>query len=73
MAFFAAFLAGAFFFGVVASVPGPPSASASAALNSSSLLGFGRATFRVPSTPGRPLNFCQSPVILSSFSTGPVG
>ena len=63
----AAFLAGAFFFlAVVASVLGPPSASASAALNRSSLLVLGSLTFRVPSAPGRPLNFCQSPVIFSS-------
>jgi len=49
----AAFLAGAFFFlAVVASVLGPPSASASAALNRSSLLGLGSLTFSVPSVPG---------------------
>src|SRR6185312_15972845 len=42
----AAFLAGAFFFlGVVASVLGPPSASANAALNRSSLLSLGSLTF----------------------------
>src|SRR4051812_34422990 len=70
----AAFLAGAFFFlAVVASVLGPPSASASAALNKSSLLGLGSLTLSVPSVPGRPLNFCQSPVIFSSASTGSVG
>src|SRR6185437_15464683 len=45
----AAFLAGAFFFlAVVASVLGPPSAWASAALNRSSLLGVGSLTFSVP-------------------------
>src|ERR1700754_2757814 len=60
----AAFLAGAFFFlAVVASVLGPPSAWASAALNRSSLLGLGSLPLRVASAPGRPLNFCQSPVI----------
>src|SRR4051812_45245468 len=71
----AAFLAaGAFFFlGWAASVLGPPSASASAALNRSSLLGLGSLTFSVPSVPGSPLNFCQSPVIFSSASTGSVG
>src|SRR4051794_11457345 len=70
----AVFLAGAFFFlGVVASVLGPPWASASAALNRSSLLGLGSLTFRVPSAPGKPLNFCQSPVIFSSCRTGSVG
>ena len=53
----------AFFFGVVASATGSLSAAASAALNKSRLLGLGSATFRVPSAPGRPLNFCQSPVI----------
>src|SRR5689334_4935025 len=71
---FSTFLAGAFFFlGVVASVLGPPSASASAALNRSSLDGLGSLTFSVPSVPGSPLNFCQSPVIFSSCKTGSVG
>ncbi len=70
----AAFLAGAFFFfGVAASVVGVPSAAASAALNSSSLLGLGSASFNLPSAPGSPLNFCQSPVIFSNFRTGSVG
>src|SRR5579884_2176837 len=69
----AAFLAGAFFFGVAASVVGAPSASASAELNSSSLLGLGARVFNLPSAPGSPLNFCQSPVIFSSFRTGSVG
>src|SRR5689334_12991841 len=68
------FFAGAFFFfGVVASVAGPPSAWASAALNRSSLEGLGSLTLSVPSAPGRPLNFCQSPVIFSSCNTGSVG
>src|SRR6185312_13091666 len=49
----AAFLAGDFFFGLAASVVGPPSAAARAALNSSSLLGFSGLTFREPSAPGR--------------------
>ena len=30
-------------------------------------------TLSVPSDPGRPLNFCQSPVTLSSASTCSVG
>lgn len=42
------FLAGDFFFGLVASVVGPPSAAANAALNTSSLLGLGAATFNRP-------------------------
>jgi hypothetical protein len=67
-------LAGAFFFfSWTASPDGAPSAEARAALNSSSLVGLGSATFSVPSAPGRPLNFCQSPVILSSLRTGSVG
>lgn len=41
-------LAGDFFFGLVASVVGPPSAAANAALNTSSLLGLGAATFNRP-------------------------
>src|SRR5262249_14898298 len=69
----AAFFAGAFFFGFAASVAGAPSAAANAALNSSSLLGLAGVTFRRPSAPGSPLNFCQSPVIFSSFRTGSVG
>ena len=73
-AFSAAFLAGAFFFlACVASPDGAPSAAASAALKRSSLDGLGSLTFSVPSAPGRPLNFCQSPVIFSSCSTGSVG
>src|SRR6202000_2742524 len=69
----AAFLAGAFFFGLAASVVGAPSAAASAALNSSSLLGLAGRTCNRPSAPGSPLNFCQSPVIFSSLRTGSVG
>ena len=34
---------------------------------------FGSAFFSVPSAPGSPLNFCQSPVILSSAATCSVG
>src|SRR5882757_8624389 len=69
-----AFLAGAFFFlAVVASPDGALSAAASAALNRSSLLVLGSATLSVPSVPGRPLNFCQSPVIFSRASTASVG
>src|SRR5699024_7161476 len=67
-----AFLAD-FFLAVTASPTGALSASASAALNRSSLERLGSATFRVPSAPGRPLNFCQSPVTLSRLSTGSVG
>src|SRR5258707_134241 len=35
--------------------------------------GLGAAVFRVPSAPGRPLNFCQSPVISRILRTGLVG
>ena len=34
------------------------------------MLGLGSLTFSVPSAPGRPLNFCQSPVIFSSLQDG---
>ena len=34
---------------------------------------FSSATFRVPSAPGSPRNFCQSPVILRIASTASVG
>jgi hypothetical protein len=37
------------------------------------LLGPGSLIFSVPSAPGRPLNFCQSPVIFNSLRTGSVG
>src|SRR5262249_61662240 len=47
--------------------------SATAAANASFLSGLGDAVFSVPSVPGRPLNFCQSPVISSSRRTGSVG
>src|SRR5690606_29846518 len=54
-----------FFLPSVASASGRPPASSRALANSSSLDGFGSATFSLPSAPGRPLNFCQSPVIRS--------
>src|SRR5699024_2561226 len=60
-------------FAVTASTDGPLLASDNAALNRSSLEGFSSATFKVPSAPGRPLAFCQSPVIFSSARTGSVG
>ena len=34
---------------------------------------FGALTRRVPSVPGSPLYFCQSPVIFSSAATASVG
>ena len=34
---------------------------------------LGSLTFRVPSVPGSPLYFCQSPVILSRAATASVG
>ena len=34
---------------------------------------FGAAVFSVPSAPGRPLNFCQSPVTSRILRTGSVG
>ena len=37
------------------------------------LSAFGSATLSVPSAPGRPLNFCQSPVTSRIFRTGSVG
>ena len=39
----------------------------------SSLSRLGSATLRVPSWPGRPLNFCQSPVTFRSAATASVG
>ena len=39
----------------------------------SSLDRFGSLTRRVPSVPGSPLNFCQSPVILRILATGSDG
>ena len=48
-------------------------ASLSASLKISALSRLGSLTFSVPSVPGRPLNVCQSPVILSSASTASDG
>src|SRR5688572_22700588 len=67
-AFFSAFLRA-----VVAPALGSLAASLRASLKISSLSRLGSLTFRVPSVPGRPLNFCQSPVILRIFSTASVG
>jgi hypothetical protein len=50
-----------------------PPAAATAASYRSFLLCFSSATLSVPSVPGRPLNFCQSPVTLSSAATASVG
>ena len=69
-------LAGAFFaaaFLVTASVAGSWLESLRASLNRSALDFLGSATFSVPSVPGRPLNFCQSPVTFSRASTASVG
>ena len=68
----AAFLA-ARFFGVVAPSLGSPRDSFAAASKIVFLSVFGSATRRVPSWPGRPLNFCQSPVTLRMAATGSVG
>jgi hypothetical protein len=67
---FSAFLA---VFLVTAAPLGSFAASLSASLNTSSLSRFGSATFRVPSAPGSPLNFCQSPVILRIAATASLG
>ena len=37
------------------------------------LCGFSAIVLSVPSLPGRPLNFCQSPVIFNSAATASVG
>src|SRR5699024_924873 len=58
---------------VIASAEGSPWASSSALLNRSSLEGWGSAAFSEPSAPSMPLNFCHSPVTLSSCSTDSVG
>src|SRR6476661_4915599 len=63
----------AFFFGVVAPSFGSSIAFLAAASKAAFLSALGSATFRVPSAPGRPLNFCQSPVTFSSASTCSVG
>jgi hypothetical protein len=74
-----AFLGSAFFFGsafFLAFVAVPSSsfmASLTAAWKTAFLSGLASATFSVPSAPGSPLNFCQSPVILRMLSTGSVG
>ena len=44
-----------------------------AAVKASFLSARGSAVRSVPSAPGSPVNFCQSPVILSSTRTGSVG
>src|SRR5699024_5515185 len=69
----AAFLPPPFFFGVVASASASSPACANAALNISGLDCFCSGYSNVPSEPGRPWYFCQSPVTLSSASTGSVG
>ena len=61
------------FFGVVAPSLGSPADSLAAASKIVFLSVFGSATRRVPSWPGRPLNFCQSPVTLRIAATGSVG
>ena len=50
-----------------------PRVSLTAAAKISFLSSLGAAVFSVPSVPGRPLNFCQSPVISRIFLTGSVG
>ena len=47
--------------------------SLAAAVKRSFLSARGSAVRRVPSVPGSPVNFCQSPVILSRTRTGSVG
>ena len=44
-----------------------------AAVKASFLSARGSAVRSVPSAPGSPVNFCQSPVILSRTRTGSVG
>ena len=61
------------FFSVVASASTLLPASLSASLKASALVCFVSATLSVPSVPGRPLNCCQSPVILSSAVTASDG
>src|SRR6476661_4939588 len=70
-AFFSAFFGADFL--VTASPLGSLLASLSASLKISSLSRLGSLTFRVPSVPGRPLNFCQSPVILRIAATASDG
>jgi hypothetical protein len=65
-AFLAAFLVTASRFGSFAT-------SLRASLNSSVLSRLASLVRSVPSVPGRPLNFCQSPVILRSAATASDG
>ena len=58
---------------MVAPALGSPADSLAAASKIAFLSAFGSATRRVPSGPGRPLNFCQSPVTLRIAATGSVG
>src|SRR5665647_1864313 len=58
---------------VVAPDLGSDIAALAATSNSAFLSAFGSATRRVPSVPGRPLYFCQSPVIFNSTATCSVG
>ncbi len=58
---------------VTASLLGSFAESLSASLKISSLSRLASATRRVPSAPAYPLNFCQSPVILSSLATASEG
>src|SRR6185436_15249546 len=62
-----------FFFAVVAPSLDSAMADLEATSKSAALSAFGSATRRVPSVPGRPLCFCQSPVIFSSAATCSVG
>ncbi len=61
------------FFGVVAPSLATPAESLAAASKMAFLSARGAAVRRVPSAPGRPLNFCQSPVIFRIAATGSVG
>ncbi len=58
---------------MTASVVGSAAASFAAAANAATLSAFGSAKRSVPSAPGSPWNFCQSPVTLRIASTGSVG
>ncbi len=62
-----------FFRGVVAVLASSLPTEAIAASYSARLSAFTGCGRRVPSVPGRPLNFCQSPVTLSSACTDSVG
>ena len=63
----------AFFLVVVAEPFDSADTSLRASLKMSSLERLGSLTLRVPSAPGRPLNFCQSPVTLRIASTASEG